>query len=59
MSKREDSKSYAVEVQKGPVSMHEQFNFKFMDRNQCTAQDMADQALRRSGQTLTYHEPKR
>lgn len=48
-----------IEVQKGPISMEQQYNIGFEREPEMTRRDMENMALRRSGQTLTLHEPKR
>jgi hypothetical protein len=58
MSKRENSKSYAVEVQKGPVSMDEQYSNNFRREPECTMQDMNNLRMRQDKMTLTLHTPK-
>lgn len=49
--------SKKVEVQKGAI-VADQMTSKHMTRSEKTREDMANNALRRSGQTLTLHEPK-
>lgn len=56
MSKSKENK---VEVQKGPISMDEQYSGKFRREPEMTRRDMDNLALRRSGMTLTKHEPKK
>jgi hypothetical protein len=58
MSKRESSKSYDVEVQKGPISMEEQYSLNFRREPESSARDIADNALRQDKMTLTLHTPK-
>ncbi len=48
-----------VEIQKGPISMDEQYSMAFDREPQKTRQDMQNLEDRRSGMTLTKHEPKR
>jgi hypothetical protein len=49
----------SIEIQKGPVSMDEQFSLAFPKEPDRTREDMQNLADRRSGMTLTKHEPKR
>lgn len=46
-------------IQKGPINLDEQFTQGFRTREQTTRKDTADMMGRRSGQTLTLHQPKR
>lgn len=48
-----------IEIQKGPVSMDEQYSLAFPRESERTRQDMKNLEDRRSGMTLTKHEPKR
>ncbi len=48
-----------IEIQKGPISLEEQFNGKFRREPQMTREDIQNMSDRRSGMTLTKHEPKR
>lgn len=48
-----------IEIQKGPISMDEQYSLNFPREPQRTREDMQNLADRRSGMTLTLHEPKR
>jgi hypothetical protein len=59
MAKASRDKPTKVEVQKGPIRMEEQFTQGFTGRPQCIMEDIDKADLRRSGQTLTLHEPKR
>lgn len=52
-------KPTGVEIQKGPISMEEQYTQKFMGRPQCIKEDIENADLRRSKQILTLHEPKK
>jgi len=52
-------RSNKVQVQKGPISLKEQYTQNFMGRPQCMMEDLERADLRRSGQTLTFHEPKK
>jgi hypothetical protein len=59
MSKRENSKPYSVEVQKGPVSMDEQYSNNFRREPENTMRDMENNRMRHDKMTLTLHTPKR
>lgn len=59
MAKSSRERPTKVEIQKGPVSMEEQYTQHFMGRPQCIMEDISNADLRRSGKTLTLHEPKR
>ncbi len=48
-----------IEIQKGPVSMDEQYSMAFPREPERTREDMQNLADRRAGMTLTKHEPKR
>lgn len=48
-----------IEVQKGPVSVDEQYSLAFAREPQRTREDMRNLEDRRAGMTLTKHEPKR
>ncbi len=48
-----------IEIQKGPISMEEQFHGKFRREPEMTKGDIRDREGRQSGKTLTKHEPKR
>lgn len=48
-----------VEIQKGPISMDEQYSLSFTREPQRTMEDMSNLQMRRDGMTLTKHEPKR
>ena len=52
-------RSSHVEIQKGPISMDEQYSLAFPREPQRTLQDMKNLEDRRAGMTLTKHEPKR
>lgn len=59
MSKRENSKSYSVEVQKGPIRMDEQYTQKFYREPEHTMRDIQEKQMRQDKMTLTLHTPKR
>ena len=48
-----------IEIQKGPISMDDQYSMAFPREPQRTREDMQNLEDRRSGMTLTKHEPKR
>jgi hypothetical protein len=58
MSKRESSKPYAVEVQKGPIRMDEQYTQKFYREPEHTMRDIENNVMRQEKMTLTLHTPK-
>ena len=49
---------YSVEVQKGPVSMDEQYSNNFPREPERTMRDLEDNMMRREKMTLTLHTPK-
>ena len=59
MAKREDSKRYAVEVQKGPISMDEQYSLNFRREPESMNRDMENYKMRQDKSTLTLHTPKK
>lgn len=59
MPKRQDSKSYAIEVQKGPVRMDEQYSEQLRRGPEHTMRDMENLKMRQEKMTLTLHTPKR
>ncbi len=48
-----------IEIQKGPISMEDQYSLAFPREPERTREDMQNLSDRRSGMTLTKHEPKR
>ena len=48
-----------VPVQKGPISMDEQYNGNFQREPEMTRRDISNNEMRISGMTLTKHEPKK
>ena len=48
-----------IEIQKGPISMEDQYSLAFPREPERTREDMQNLADRRAGMTLTKHEPKR
>ena len=59
MAKRENSKPYAVEVQKGPIRMDEQYTQKFYREPEHTMRDLEENRMRQDKMTLTLHTPKK
>lgn len=59
MAKKESSKSYSVEVQKGPIRMDEQYTQAFYREPAHTMEDMKNYAMRQDKMTLTLHTPKK
>jgi hypothetical protein len=58
MAKRAEHKSYKVEVQKGPISMHEQYSEQLRREPEHTIRDMEHLRMRQDKMTLTLHTPK-
>jgi hypothetical protein len=58
MPRKEESKPYAVEVQKGPVRMDEQYSLNFRREPESSMRDMENNRMRQEGMTLTLHTPK-
>lgn len=58
MPKRENHKPYAVEVQKGPVSMDEQYSLNYRRQPESTLRDLEYNAMRHDKMNLTLHTPK-
>jgi hypothetical protein len=58
MPKRENSKPYAVEVQKGPIRMDKQYTQKFYREPEHTMHDIENNMMRQDKMTLTLHTPK-
>jgi hypothetical protein len=58
MSKRESSKPYAIEVQKGPVRMDEQYSLNFRREPESSLRDIENNKMRQEKMTLTLHTPK-
>lgn len=59
MPKSQHSKPYAVEVQKGRVSVDEQYSNNFRREPEHTMRDMQDNMMRQEKMTLTLHTPKK
>lgn len=58
MPKRENSKPYSVEVQKGPIRMDEQYTQKFYREPEHTMRDIENNMMRQDKMTLTLHTPE-
>jgi hypothetical protein len=58
MPKRENSKPHAVEVQKGPIRMDEQYSNNFRREPEHTMRDLEDNKMRQEKMTLTLHTSK-
>jgi len=48
-----------IEIQRGPISMDEQYSMAFPREPERYLEDMRHLDERRAGMTLTKHEPKR
>jgi hypothetical protein len=59
MPRRENSKPYSVEVQKGPVSVEEQYSGKLRREPEFTMRDLENNRMRQEKMTLTLHTPKK
>lgn len=59
MPKREDSKPYAVEVQKGPIRMDQQYSEQLRREPEHTMRDMENLRMRQDKMTLSLHTPKK
>ncbi len=53
------AKANRVEVQKGPISMNDQYSMAFRREPEMTRRDIEMNEMRQSGKRLTLHEPKR
>lgn len=58
MAKKDSSRHYAVEVQKGPIRMDQQYTEKFYREPEHTMRDLENNRMRQEGMTLTLHTPK-
>lgn len=59
MTKRESrERSSRVEVQKGPISMEDQYQLNFRRELDHTMRDMEENRMRQDKMTLTLHKPK-
>ena len=60
MSKKEHRSSREpIEVQKGPISMNEQYSNNFRREPEHTMRDIEDNRMRQEKMTLTLHVPKK
>jgi hypothetical protein len=59
MSKKSRSGGYAIEVQKGPIRMEEQYTQKFYREPEHTMRDLEDNRMRQEKMTLSLHTPKK
>lgn len=59
MGKTYREKPSKVEVQKGPISMEEQYTYKYAGRPQVIMEDIKNAEMRREQGRLTLHEPKK
>lgn len=59
MPRKESSKPYSVEVQKGPISMDEQYSEQFRREPEHLMRDMENLAMRQDKMRLTLHTPKK
>lgn len=48
----------SVEVQKGPISMEEQYSLNYRREPECTMRDIENNAMRQDKMRLTLHVPK-
>ena len=48
----------SVEVQKGPISMEEQYSLNFRRQPESTMRDLENNAMRQDKMRLTLHTPK-
>ena len=55
---RHEPREY-IEVQKGPISMDEQYSNNFRREPEHTMRDVEDNRMRQESKTLTLHTPKR
>ncbi len=59
MARKESNRPYSVEVQKGPVSVEDQYSLNFRREPESTRRDIENLRLRQDKSTLTLHTPKR
>lgn len=48
----------SVEVQKGPISMDEQYSLNYRREPECTLRDIENNAMRQDKMRLTLHIPE-
>jgi len=58
MPKKERSMPYSIEVQKGPISMDEQYSAQLKRQPDCMLRDIENNRMRQEKMTLTLHTPK-
>lgn len=58
MAKKESSRPYSVEVQKGPIRTDQPSSLSFFREPEQTMTDMQNLAMRQDMRTLTLHTPK-
>ena len=58
MAKKSESRSYGIEVQKGPIRMDEQYSEQLRREPEHTMRDMDHLRMGQEKMTLTLHEPK-
>ena len=59
MAKKERHESrHSIEVQRGPISMDEQYSNNFRREPEYTMRDIEDNAMRQDKMRLTLHTPK-
>jgi hypothetical protein len=59
MAKKEHrERKEPVEVQKGPISMEEQYSLNYRREPECTMRDLENNAMRQDKMRLTLHTPK-
>lgn len=58
MAKRDNYRENKVEVQKGPISMKDQYSLNFRREPENTMRDMENLKMRQDKMTLTLHTPK-
>jgi hypothetical protein len=59
MSKSSRERPGRVEIQKGPIDLNAQYTNKFNREPEKTIRDIQENSMRRYGQTLELHTPKR
>lgn len=59
MKKSNSDRPAGIEIQRGKIDMNAQYNAGFEREPEMTRRDMDNMVMRRSGMTLTKHEPKR
>jgi hypothetical protein len=59
MSKKSGSRPGGIEIQRGQISLDEQYCGKFRREPEMTREDIRNNEMRQDGKRLTFHEPKR